>query len=338
MGDQCRIEVSACLAASGQHVGCFQLQTTSTVHELCGIVGRALRQMKSGEEWSFRIGVCLDGVRLRECETLARAGVHNGSEVSVVLLPDQSLPKCTQHGKVVFLGAASAGKSAIIRRFMYNHFEDSSQTKTVGVDFQSKVVRIDDGMAIRLQVWDAAGDSRYHSLLPLWLEDALAVVIVYDLTQRKTFLAVSGLLELVADVLGKDAKVFLVGNKADLASIGHRQVSHGEGETTAREARCAIIETSAATGQGISALFLSLAEDLCQCRRTESHIIADAAGSTCTAASESVVPGAREEDRHPEQQLATSSFCRLIAKFATGHFIQQKSEWQQVVVGSLIPS
>ena len=39
-----------------------------------------------------------------------------------------------------------------------------------------------DGMAIKYQIWDTAGQEKYRSLAPMYYRGAAAAIIVYDIT------------------------------------------------------------------------------------------------------------------------------------------------------------
>lgn len=57
--------------------------------------------------------------------------------------------------KIVLVGDSGVGKSNIISKFTKNEFNFESKT-TIGVEFASKVVNIDD-KSIKVQIWDTAG-------------------------------------------------------------------------------------------------------------------------------------------------------------------------------------
>lgn len=65
--------------------------------------------------------------------------------------------------KLVFLGDQSVGKTSIITRFMYDTF-DSTYQATIGIDFLSKTMYLED-RTVRLQLWDTAGQERFRSLV-----------------------------------------------------------------------------------------------------------------------------------------------------------------------------
>lgn len=71
---------------------------------------------------------------------------------------------------------------------MYDVFSEKSPA-TVGIDFLAKTLHIDD-KNIRLQLWDTAGQERFRALIPSYLRDATAAVIVFDVTKAESFASV----------------------------------------------------------------------------------------------------------------------------------------------------
>eukprot|EP00985_Skeletonema_marinoi_P018180 scaffold10104_cov91-Skeletonema_marinoi.AAC.1 len=41
---------------------------------------------------------------------------------------------------------------------------------------------------VRLQLWDTAGQERFRSLIPSYIRDSSVAVVVYDVTNRASFL------------------------------------------------------------------------------------------------------------------------------------------------------
>ncbi len=78
-------------------------------------------------------------------------------------------------------------------------------------------------------------------------------VVVYDITNRASFLNSSKWIEDVRGERGDDVLIMLVGNKTDLSS--RRQVSVEEGEEKAKAEKVMYVETSAKAGHNIKALF-----------------------------------------------------------------------------------
>lgn len=160
--------------------------------------------------------------------------------------------------KLVFLGDQGVGKTSIITRFMYDTFDTSYQA-TIGIDFLSKTMYLED-RTVRLQLWDTAGQERFRSLIPSYIRDSSVAVVTYDVTNRASFLNTSNWIEDVRSERGPDVVIMLVGNKTDLSD--RRQVSVEEGEELAAKEKVMFIETSAKAGYNIKALFRKLATAL----------------------------------------------------------------------------
>ena len=77
------------------------------------------------------------------------------------LKPNKEIPKF----KIIFLGDQGPGKSCILNRFVDDKFDENYQA-TVGLDFQSKNVKIDN-QDIHLLLYDTAGQEKFRSLIPM---------------------------------------------------------------------------------------------------------------------------------------------------------------------------
>uniref|UniRef100_A0A3P8SFX3 RAB41, member RAS onco family n=1 Tax=Amphiprion percula TaxID=161767 RepID=A0A3P8SFX3_AMPPE len=160
--------------------------------------------------------------------------------------------------KLVFLGEQSVGKTSLITRFMYDSFDNTYQA-TIGIDFLSKTMYLED-RTIRLQLWDTAGQERFRSLIPSYIRDSAAAVVVYDIANLNSFQQTSKWIDDVRTERGSDVIIMLVGNKTDLAD--KRQITTEEGEQRAKELNVMFIETSAKTGYNVKQLFRRVAAAL----------------------------------------------------------------------------
>ncbi|XP_023665583.1 ras-related protein Rab-6A isoform X5 [Paramormyrops kingsleyae] len=150
------------------------------------------------------------------------------------------------------------GKTSLITRFMYDSFDNTYQA-TIGIDFLSKTMYLED-RTIRLQLWDTAGQERFRSLIPSYIRDSAAAVVVYDITNVNSFQQTTKWIDDVRTERGSDVIIMLVGNKTDLAD--KRQVSIEEGEKKAKELNVMFIETSAKAGYNVKQLFRRVAAAL----------------------------------------------------------------------------
>jgi hypothetical protein len=79
------------------------------------------------------------------------------SKESVAVTPERVF-------KVIFVGDTSVGKSSLIHRFCRNRFNLRGSSSTVGVDFQTRSMMVDQ-TSVCLQFWDTAGQERYRCVL-----------------------------------------------------------------------------------------------------------------------------------------------------------------------------
>ena len=153
--------------------------------------------------------------------------------------------------KLIFLGDQSVGKSCILNRFMNDTFTEEYQA-TIGLDFQSKNVQIDN-QDIHLLLYDTAGQEKFRSLIPMYTRDANIILLVYDICSKDSFTHLSDWLNDLTTI-NKDEVIFaVVGNKIDLED--KREVKKEEGDNFAKEHDFIFAEVSAKTGDGFSDLF-----------------------------------------------------------------------------------
>ncbi|KAJ4475678.1 GTP binding protein [Lentinula aciculospora] len=166
-----------------------------------------------------------------------------------------SPPKRT---KIVLLGDQSVGKTSLITRFMYDTFDNTYQA-TIGIDFLSKTMYLED-RTVRLQLWDTAGQERFRSLIPSYIRDSSVAIVVFDITNRQSFLSTTKWIDDVRSERGNDVIIVLVGNKADLSD--KRQVTLEEATATATGMNIMFMETSAKAGHNVKSLFKKIALSL----------------------------------------------------------------------------
>jgi len=166
-------------------------------------------------------------------------------------------PAVVKH-KLVFLGDQSVGKTSIITRFMYDTFDKQYQA-TIGIDFLSKTMYLED-RTVRLQLWDTAGQERFRSLIPSYIRDSAAALVVFDVTSRDSFQSALKWIDDVRAERGTSVVVTLVGNKSDLGE--RRDVSFDEATQKSHEFGVMYVEVSAKLGTNIKALFRKVANAL----------------------------------------------------------------------------
>lgn len=95
--------------------------------------------------------------------------------------------------KVCLLGDYAVGKTSLVRRFVYNLFEDK-YLSTIGVKVSRKMVAVprgDEVVELVLMLWDLAGSEEFDSVRASYLRGAAGALVVCDVTQRSTLASVS---------------------------------------------------------------------------------------------------------------------------------------------------
>ena len=89
--------------------------------------------------------------------------------------------------KVVLLGDSGVGKTSIIQNYIFKRY-NYKDTSTIAANFQSKIMNLqNEKKKIKFEIWDTAGQEKYHSLAKIFFQDESVCILVYDITLRKSF-------------------------------------------------------------------------------------------------------------------------------------------------------
>ncbi|KAL9836948.1 ras-related protein Rab-39B [Geothlypis trichas] len=162
--------------------------------------------------------------------------------------------------RLIVIGDSTVGKSCLIRRFTEGRFAQISDP-TVGVDFFSRLVEIEPGKRIKLQIWDTAGQERFRSITRAYYRNSVGGLLLFDITNRRSFQNVHEWLEETKVHVQPYQIVFvLVGHKCDLDT--QRQVTRHEAEKLAAAYGMRYIETSARDAINVEKAFTDLTRDI----------------------------------------------------------------------------
>jgi small GTP-binding protein len=161
--------------------------------------------------------------------------------------------------KVVMIGPAGCGKTAITNRIIQNTFRGNS-TATVGAAFFAKLVTV-NGVELRLDIWDTGGSEKFRSLAPMYYREARAAVIVFDLTDAASLVQANAWIDELRENGRSDLILIGAANKLDL--MEQRAISRGEVENFQFEHQLDYcLEVSAKSGENIPQLFQNICEGL----------------------------------------------------------------------------
>ena len=156
--------------------------------------------------------------------------------------------------KVVIFGDAGCGKTTLRKRFISDVFVSDS-SKTIGVDFETKVVKM-DGMLIKLLLWDFAGEEKFRFIFPQYIYGAMGGILMYDITDYSSFSHINDWLSVINGT-NERFPIILLGGKSDLDS--YREITWGEGEKVAKLMGLSqFFECSSKTGENVKKSFAIL--------------------------------------------------------------------------------
>jgi small GTP-binding protein len=156
--------------------------------------------------------------------------------------------------KVVLLGETGVGKTSIIAQFMENEFSDD-QPATTGATFVSKSLHIRHfNKLLNFEIWDTAGQEKFRSLSKMFYKDSAVVILVYDITNTKTFDELQYYwINQIKEHAPKKIIIAIAANKSDLAK--REQVDEEQARLFARNIGAIFKITSAKNKSDIEDLF-----------------------------------------------------------------------------------
>ncbi|XP_074642522.1 ras-related protein Rab-5A-like [Tubulanus polymorphus] len=159
--------------------------------------------------------------------------------------------------RLVLLGEAAVGKTSIVIQLTDKRFKQIDPT--IGAAYSSHAVTIED-CTYKYEIWDTAGQERFHCITPMYYRGAQATVIVYDITDRKSFQKAKEWVREVQRLANPDIIIALAGNKSDLKE--QRVVSYEEAKQYASGHGFIFLETSAKFGTNVDEIFIEIAKKL----------------------------------------------------------------------------
>lgn len=161
--------------------------------------------------------------------------------------------------KIVMLGDSGVGKTSLVARLTnpdrpMNH----DISATMGIEFDTQMLDTPQGK-VKAQIWDTAGQERFaRVLLPTYFRKAKGVILVYDITNAKSFesLGERWMSQLNDHANGEEMAKLLVGNKSDLESS--REVTRAMAKAFCQQHGIEMLETSAMNGDNVLKAFEKL--------------------------------------------------------------------------------
>lgn len=154
--------------------------------------------------------------------------------------------------KIIVVGDAAVGKTALTVRFAEDKFRDDYKV-TIGVDFCTKTIKV-SGQRVKVQVWDTGGQEQFSYIRPLYYAGSLGGLVVFDKTNRRSFNNIDKWFREVIDNRGL-IPLLLIGNKVDLPN---NEVTTEEATELAKKHNTLYFDASAKSGKSVELIFITL--------------------------------------------------------------------------------
>ncbi|KAK0754814.1 P-loop containing nucleoside triphosphate hydrolase protein [Schizothecium vesticola] len=164
--------------------------------------------------------------------------------------------------KILLIGSSGVGKSALLQRYCDDKFDPEASAATIGIDFQVRKMTI-GGKPYRVNLFDTAGQERFRTLSTSFYRGSHGVLLVYDISNRATFLAMERWFLEVETNTTEDIALHLVGTKLDKAAQG-REVSTEEGCALAKKHGALFSEVSSLTRENVRKPFADVINQIMQ--------------------------------------------------------------------------
>lgn len=162
--------------------------------------------------------------------------------------------------KSIIIGDSGIGKSGILLRFTENTWSDK-YISSIGVEFKFKTIVINDKV-IKLQIWDSAGQERFHSITTNYYRGSHIIYLCYDITDKKSFDNLDMWLNEIKKFASSKAKIIICGTKIDLDFM--RQIPYKEAKNFCDERGFDYYETSSKLNKNIDIMFNETCEKMLQ--------------------------------------------------------------------------
>ena len=146
-------------------------------------------------------------------KSAAAVDTSKQTKEDTVVQEERKKPKRNVVVKVGMVGDAQIGKTTLMVKYVEGQFEED-YIETLGVNFMEKSITL-KSTEVTFSIWDLGGQREFATMLPLVCNDAVAILFMFDLSNKSTLSSVKEWYRQVRG-LNKDAFAILVGTKYDL--------------------------------------------------------------------------------------------------------------------------
>lgn len=157
--------------------------------------------------------------------------------------------------KLCLLGDGAVGKTSLVRRFVFDVFDDK-YLMSFGTKVVKKEIKVGD-TELDMMIWDILGQRTQDALHAAYYRGATGALAVCDFTRPDTMKNLTSWLGNFRSVVG-NMPVIILGNKSDL----EKRFTLSQLEEYGKSVGCDVVETSAKSGLNVERAFIELGEKL----------------------------------------------------------------------------
>ena len=161
--------------------------------------------------------------------------------------------------KIGFLGCSNVGKTSICKSIMNLEF-DELEMSTIGSEKYETKFSLKNGKAIKVVIWDSAGQERFLSAALKTYRYVHGIILVFSVADKNSLEYVNSLLKSIKDNFD-NISTFLIGNNIDIEKEKW-EVTSEEAKEFAQKNNLIYFETSAKTKYGINDAFSYIIEEV----------------------------------------------------------------------------
>ena len=171
--------------------------------------------------------------------------------------------------RLILVGDTNTGKTTILNSYINLRKGYIVNDPTIGIDFASRVIQLQDGRRVKLQCWDTAGQEKFRCIVRSYFGGICCCLLTFDVTSRRTFNNLDRWLSDIKD--NKTCKthehpILLIGTKIDKPN---RVVGREEAKIYASERDLFYIEINALTCETLDMAMLQLVSHVHTCIGTD---------------------------------------------------------------------
>ena len=120
--------------------------------------------------------------------------------------------------KIIVAGDTGVGKTSLVQRFVDGQFLANTKA-TIGADFSLKHVNLElpeTEISIILQIWDMAGEEKFRSVLPYYIQGTQGLILAFATDNKLSFKNLSNWLEVIKKYVNDPVPIVLISTKNDL--------------------------------------------------------------------------------------------------------------------------